>query len=101
MVSTITYGVDFNYYKSFVVASTEFKTKADVQFRFRGQSGFSLMNMGDNVIEYSFNGTKVHGTLVPDTASEAIQWDLRRVDHIWFRAPSGSSEVRVEAWAGL
>ncbi len=59
-----------------------------------------------SIIEYSFNGTTVHGELVPATATDAGRTTLtffnRKITAIWFRVKSGSTgpiTVSIEAWA--
>lgn len=75
----------------------------DVYINFNAKS-FLLINEGTaetNTVEYSFNGTTVHGELVPGTVTEGIAFDNRPVDLIWFRLKSGSTgpvTIRVEAW---
>lgn len=93
-----TQGKDFNFFTKITVTDTSFPTDAQVVIPFAGQSGFSLVNEGATVIEYSFNGITLHGDLTPGTPTAAIIFDDRRIPAIWFRA-SSSSSVRVEAWA--
>lgn len=95
-----TQGKDFNFFTKFSVTDTSFPTNAQVVIPFAGQSGFSLVNEGATIIEYSFNGTTLHGDLTPGTVTAAIIFDDRRIPAIWFRA-SSSSIVRVEAWAAI
>jgi len=43
----------------------------------------------------------VHGDMTPGKGSEALSFSNRRVDHIWFRSPSGNNaSVSVGGWAG-
>lgn len=95
-------GKDFNFFLRVTVGAASFPTEAQVVFNFRGQQGFTLMNEGSSVIEYSFNGTTLHGDMDSSKDSKTLKFDNRRVNKIWFRLKSGSSsEVRVEAWAAM
>lgn len=86
----------YRFFRSFTVGDTSFPTDPQVRFRFNS-SGFSLINRGSTVIEYSFNGTDVHGDLNPSDDSASMQFEGRIESVIWFRAAS-SSVIRVEAW---
>lgn len=98
MTQPITDGKDFNFFADVIVSNTTFADALPVVINIRGQQSFSLVVESGVRVEYSFNGTTVHGSLTPATATEAIQFDNRRVSKIWFQAASSSS-VRVEAWA--
>jgi hypothetical protein len=55
-----------------------------------------------NTVEYSFNGTTVHGELVPGTNRQTLTFLNRVESTIWFRLKTGSSgpvTVSVEAWS--
>lgn len=92
-------GKDFNFFQKVTVDGYEFPQLADVAISFRGQFSFTLVNEGNNVIEYSFNGNTLHGDLTPDTPTSALAFDNRRISKIWFRAPGGGDPVvRIEAW---
>lgn len=66
--------------------------------------GLSFINEGSttsNSVEYSFDGTTVHGDLVPTKPSASLEFKNRTVSLIWFRLKTGSTgpvTVRVEAW---
>lgn len=98
-------GFDSNFFKKVTISVTTFGANndgygADVVFNIRGQQSFSMINEGSTVVEYSFNGSALHGDMTPGFPSEALTFDNRRVSKIWFRCPSGgSSIIRVEAWA--
>lgn len=95
---TKTQGKDYNFFTKITVTDTSFPATSQITIPFGGQYGFSLVNEGSVVVEYSFNGITLHGDLTPGTPTAAIIFDNRRVPAIWFRA-SSSSRVRVEAWA--
>lgn len=94
------YGKDYNFFTKINVTDTAFPNESQVTIPLAGQYGFSLINEGSSVVEYSFNGNVLHGDLTPSTPSAAIIFDNRRISAIWFRA-SSASVVRVEAWAGV
>lgn len=57
----------------------------------------------NKVLEYSFNGTTVHGELDVASGSQTVKIEMpfRVVSKIWFRIKSGSSgplTVTVQAW---
>ncbi len=96
----ITVGKDYNYFEKVTVASASFNSEPDSFFNIKGQQSFSLVNEGTGVIEYSYNGTTLHGDMTPSSPTAAIFFDNRRVSKIWFRLKSGAaSVVRVEAWS--
>lgn len=94
---TKTQGKDYNFFTKVTVVDTSFPSNSQVTIPFGGQTGFSLVNEGNTVVEYSFNGTTLHGDMTPNTPTAAMVFDNRRVSAIWFRA-SSSCLVRVEAW---
>jgi hypothetical protein len=67
--------------------------------------GLMFLNLGSgssNVVEYSFNGSTVHGELNPTNASAGMSFDNRVQSLIWFRLQSGSTgpvTISVQAWA--
>lgn len=106
-------GPDFNYYNLLAVNWEQFGAPdgytvkdgygPDIIIPF-STTGLSFINYGtdsNNIIEYSFNGTTVHGDMIPQTPSSALVFDNRVVSTIWFRLKSGSSgpvNIRIEAW---
>jgi len=95
-------GKDFNYFAKVTPADVAFPEDSQVEFNFRGQQNFSMVNEGANVVEYSFNGNTLHGDLTPGTPTAAIFFDNRRIPGIWFRVPAGlATTIRVEAWARI
>lgn len=87
----------YNYFSVLAVANVAFPDEPQAVFGFLGE-GFAFLNRGAAVIEYSFDGTTVHGDLNPADSSKSMQFDGRVEDKVWFRAPMGPSTVRVEAW---
>lgn len=109
-----TIGKDFNYFKIVPVNWAQFGapdgyTVADgygpdvvIPFSVHSASFINYGSGGTNVVEYSFNGTTVHGDMVPSTLSASLTFPNRTVCMIWFRLKSGSTgpvNIRVEAWA--
>ena len=96
----INIGFDDNFFKLVTISNVDFTEDSSVKIDVLNQVSLSLVNYGTETIEYSFNGNKLHGDLRPNTPTEAIFFDDRRVDQIWLRSPTGTTcEVRVEAWA--
>ena len=106
-----TAGVDFDFYQKLTVSATTFGGgsvdgyQPDMVIRFPTQGVvFNIQGVGgSNVIEYSFNGTTVHGELSQVSANNRffLTYPNRQMSMIWFRVQSGSSSatVTVEAWA--
>ena len=88
----------FNYFSVVSVDGYAFPTNPQVDFTFNSQ-GFSLLNRGTKIIQYSFNGSTLHGDLNPGDASAGLVYDARVESKIWFRGDDGYATVRVEAWA--
>ena len=104
----ITNGVDFNFFERIEVTRTTFGDpndgyKCDIFIALRGPlKTLFLVNEGSETIEYSFNGNRLHGDLIPGTPTAALSFDNRPISKMWFRVPSGNpSTIRVEAWAGV
>lgn len=93
-------GKDYNFFAKVNVTDVTFPTNSQVTIPFAGQTGFSLVNQGSSLVEYSFNGNTLHGDLTPSSPTAAIIFDYRRISAIWFRS-SAPCIVRVEAWAGI
>ena len=105
-----TYGRDLNFFQKVAVSSTTFGGgsvdgyQPDIIIPFQSQSVMflNLGSGGTNVVEFSFNGTTVHGELNPTNASVGLTFDNRVVSKIWFRVQSGSTgtiTVSVQAWS--
>lgn len=57
--------------------------------------------LSTNAVEYSFNGTDVHGDITPQTPTAGLVFNNRKISLIWFRIKDGSSgpvTIRIEAW---
>lgn len=109
-----TQGRDFNFYQILPVNWTQFGAPdgytmqdgygPDVIITFPTQA-VTFINYGTSggyAIEYSFNGTTVHGDMIPGTSSGSLVFDFRPISLIWFRLKSGATgpaNIRIEAWA--
>lgn len=97
----IQYGKDFNFFKNVTPGSATpgtFVTNCDVVITFPTQTVMFWAPAGSTNIQYSFNGTDVHGTLdgTSAVAPKELIFQNRPISKIWF---SGTGTVRVEAWA--
>lgn len=99
-MSTTPTGHDRNFYKEVSVSSATFTPAEDVLINVKGVRNLLIENYGAGVVEYSFNGTVLHGRVgaavgaVPTVKS----FQGRSVAKIWFRSVSGTNVVRVESW---
>lgn len=88
----------FNYFQNILVDGYAFPTKPQANWKFNSQ-GIALLNRGTHIIQYSFNGTDLHGDLRPGDPSRGIIFDNRVESKIFFRGVDGYGDfVRVEAW---
>lgn len=92
-------GSRYNYFEVVTVDVAAFPTDPQSDFGFFAQ-GFSFVNRGAAVIEYSFDGTNVHGDLNNTDESVERLFVSRMECKVWFRVSAGSHDVRVEAWGG-
>lgn len=89
-------GVDFNHFQRFTVNDTSFPDRPQTIIRFRGPHRL-IMTIESGTVEYSFNGTTLHGDLVGSTERGKLEFITRSDKKIWFRA-SSPAEITVEAW---
>lgn len=104
-----TQGKDFNFYQKVEVSSSTFGgasvsgEQPDVIIKF-GTRSIMLLNeetSSSQVVEYSFNGSTVHGELDPSLPSRGLVFDNRQISMIWLRVKSGSTgpiTIRIDAW---
>jgi hypothetical protein len=100
-LAPITWGKSFNYFKTVTPGSATpgtFVTNCDVLITFPTYTVMFWVPAAATNIQYSFNGTDVHGTLDGSlaTAPKELIFQNRPITKIWF---SGTGTVRVEAWA--
>lgn len=91
---------DNNFFGKYRISSTSFEVAATWNFISIGIALMVESNNGSDVIQYSFDGETVHGDMTPLMPSEAIIFDSRFVDKVWFRraTPGDPVVVRVESW---
>ncbi len=98
---------DWNYFQKYDVTETTFggasvdgyQPALLIPFT---TSSVMFLNEGTGVVEFSFNGTTVHGELDSTKVSVAQTFDNRVICKIWFRLKTGSTgpiTVSVSAWA--
>ena len=102
VIYPVTEGKDFNYFKEFSVIHDHFPDSPDenpqVIIRFRGNQNLKLMILDAGKVEYSFNGSTVHGTLEFGKSNASLDFLNRANKKIWFRYITNTPTVRVEAW---
>lgn len=100
-------GRDFNFFQKLATTATTFGGgsadgyQPDMIIPFT-TSGILMLNEGSGAVEFSLNGTTVHGELDSAGASKGLSFDNRVMSLIWFRVKSGSSgpiTISVQAWS--
>lgn len=89
----------WNYFEVITVDGYSFPTEPQVNFGFLAQ-GFSFLNRGSKIIEYSFDGTTLHGDLNPSDESVQLTFNNRAECKVWMRGDDGYGDIRIEAWGG-
>jgi len=103
--AAITYGFDYNFFAQVTPGSSTpgvFGTDCDTVINMKAPSyTVTLWAPSGTVVQYSFNGNTIHGTLDGSgaTAPNYLVFENRVVSKIWFAYTAGSGKVRVEAWA--
>lgn len=100
----ITWGLDFNFFQNVTPTASGsgvFNTNCDIAITFPTQTvTFWLPTTGGGSVQYSFNGSTIHGTL--DSAGvlgpNFLVFENRPVCKVWFTKTGGTPVVRVEAW---
>ena len=90
----------WNYFSVLNVDGYDFPTTPQVSFGFISQ-GFSFLNRGSKTIQYSFDGSTLHGDLNPSDNSVFLSFNNRYECKIWFRGDDGYGTVRIEAWGNF
>lgn len=94
---------DRNFFTKVNVSSTSFQAAGQkISWDFTS-IGIAIMNESktdSDIIEYSFDGTNVHGDMTPGLPSAGIIFDNRCENTIWFRLKQEGIPitVRVETW---
>jgi hypothetical protein len=86
-----------SYFKVVTVDGYAFPTDPQAVFDFNSQ-GFAFLNRGPYTVEYSFDGSTLHGDLKASDVSKDRVFNSRCECKTWFRAKDGYGDVRVEAW---
>ncbi len=82
------------------VDDTDFLAAPHVINNVKFQDGILMVIKSGDPVEYSFDGETVHGELTLSTDLSKVQFDHRRVKHIYFRLASGASaDVAVHLWS--
>jgi len=72
------------------VTDSNWPASPQIDFGFT-TSAFSLLNLdGSTTVEYSFDGSTLHGDLEPGTSSAGLVFDNRLEDSIYLRAASNA-----------
>jgi hypothetical protein len=106
-----TQGHDFNYYKSLSVTWAQFGALdgytiadgygPDLIITFPTYGVIFTNETSASVVEYSFNGSTVHGVLdgTSTSTTRSVTFNNRQISLIWFRLKSGSTPtITVTAW---
>lgn len=94
-MGAITYGFDHNFFNKITVSNGSFNTNADLFIPFVTYTVSFQLESG-SLVQYSFNGSTIHGDLTSGKASASLIFENRVIGKIWFQ---GTGLVRVEAWA--
>jgi hypothetical protein len=105
-----TLGRDFNFFESASITATGFGSGSDDGYQpdmiitFPTYGLIFTNETSGQVVEYSFNGSTVHGQLdgTATSTTRSVTFLNRVVSKIWFRLKSGSggpATVTVTAWA--
>lgn len=117
----ISWGRDDNFYKELSISSTNFGGDNPDGYGADGYFGANLMipfstqtviitndttSGANKIVEFSLNGTTVHGILDPNvsanTNTRVLTFTNRVISKMWFRVRSGSTGpllISVSAWA--
>lgn len=102
-IGFITNGHDFNYFQKLVVTATSFGSNSvsgqqpNVFIWFPTYT-LTFQLEGSGAVQYSFNGTVIHGDMTLGLASANLTFQNRQISLIWFQLVSGSPTIRIEAW---
>lgn len=98
-IGPITAGKDFYFFYYNTVPDTTFPTSPQIVINFRGMQNviLSIEGSASNKINYSFNGTTIHGNLIVGQSSQIINLPNHPAKKIWLSSASGAT-IRCEAW---
>lgn len=91
----------YNFFNRFLASTIEFHNNM-VSWSFNS-TGIMLLTESTaptDIVQYSFNGTDVHGEIRPNTPAAGLSFDNRTESRIYFRLVEGANPtiVRVETW---
>lgn len=91
----------FNFFNRIVINTTNFTLGGSWSFNSAGLILLVESTSSLDIIEYSFDGTTVHGDLTPGTPSQGISFDNRHECTVFLRRSfeGGDVTVRIESWA--
>jgi hypothetical protein len=89
--------VDYNFFDKLSLAISDgyFPDVPQITIPFPVQAATFQLESG-GPLEYSFNGTTLHGDMTSGESSASLLFTNRSILYVWFR---GSGTVRIEAWA--
>jgi hypothetical protein len=92
-----TLGRDRFFFERKEITSTTFNESADFALTLISKNSVLLINEGPGIIEYSFNGTTVHGELNSSIGTNAVSVNDPSIVKIWFKIKYGiSASVTVQ-----
>jgi hypothetical protein len=106
-VGFTTLGYDHNFFQKLTVTATSFGSNSvdgyqpDMVITLPEPTytvTFFLEGSSSDQIQYSFNGTTIHGDMTFGKTSANLIFTNRVISKIWFQTISGTPVVRVEAW---
>lgn len=91
---------EVNFFHKVSISTTSFDIHVNWGFNSTGIALMVESNNPNDVVQYSFDGKTVHGDMKPTFPSEAIIFDNRVQNKIWFRRETDGDAVpvRIEAW---
>lgn len=84
--------MDYNYFATIVSPGIVFTAESQITTIFKGPRYMMFVGKDGNNIEYSFNGSTVHGRI---SINQIFNFGLRAGEKIWFR---GIGTVDVHIW---
>lgn len=98
-LNPITHGSDHHFFRKLEgLNAADFPTEAQVAINFKGPRTIRISNEGDGAFDLSFNGNTLHADSTPGEASEDLIYHGVSYVKLWFRTPSGATDIRIESW---
>lgn len=86
-----TLGKDRFFFQRKEITSNVFNDSADVALSLITKNSVLLINEGPGIVQYSFNGTTVHGELNNTIGTNAVSVNNPSIVKIWFKIKSGTN----------